>query len=198
MTGVIIPTRGLVFTETIKGILDGFEGREYKIYLSHNLPTPDSFNQLVNQALADGCELVFITNDDVVVSREIIDHLMEADKPIACCAVPLLPNFSGYYEKDGEITLCGTSCLLVKREVFEHLDTPYFRTDIRYVTYGGEEHEVVAQQDNNFGGEEVYFCRQAQKKGYKIHLVPGMCRHLRLRKLGEHHSNHGLHEIYDL
>jgi len=194
MIGVVLPTRGMVFTETIQGIIDSFD--DYKLYMSHNLPTPDSFNTLTNQAVDDGCDRIFITNDDVVVTPDIVDNLL-TDSPVTFCEVPLTEEFSGYYTNHkGEVTMVGTSCLMVKREVFESLKRPYFRTDIRYVDIGGEEHEI--KDPKAWGGEEAYFSRKVREAGYNFVHVPGRARHLRLLKLGKHHSNEGLHEIYEL
>jgi len=195
---VVLPTRGTVFTETVIGLLKATEGYDTRFYLSHNLPTPDSFNALVEEAMKDGCDKFFITNDDVVVTKSIFKNLIESKQPINCAAVNMTENFHGYYEKDGEVDMCGTSCLMVDREVFEKMTRPYFRTDIRYITQGGEEKEVIDKKGKAWGGEEVYFSRQVRKLGYKINLVEGRARHLRLIKLGEKHSNNGCHIIEDL
>lgn len=188
MIGIVCPTRGLVFTEAVQGILDGFRGREYQIYFSHNLPTPESFNSLIKQAMDDGCDYIYITNDDVVVNKRIVDKLFEK-----CCDIVICPtyigDFPGYYEKDGKITMCGTSCILAKREVFENIKP----LDItRWIRQSGEE---KTQGECEFGGEEVSFSKQVLAKGYTIEKIDDKTRHLRLIELGEHRSNHGCHRI---
>jgi hypothetical protein len=188
--GVVVPTRGLIFTEAISGILSGFEGIDHHIYMSHDLPTPDSFNSLIKAALDDGCDYIYITNDDVVVNKTIIRKLFDAKADIAFCPT-YIKNFPGYYEKNGEVSMIGTSCVLVKREAMEKIYP--LRTDKTYLTVGDE--EMILDKPQEFGGEEVWFSRQALKYGYKMVKIDDKARHLRLITLGEHRSNHGCHEI---
>lgn len=196
--GVIVPTRGLVFTETVIGLLEATEGITAKFYLSHNLPTPDSFNELTNRAMDEGMTHLLITNDDVVITPEILEAMIALDEDVVTCPTPLTDTFSGYYEKNGEITLTGTSCVLVRREVLEKIGRPYFRTDVRYIMLDDKEYEKNVDPQSGFGGEEAYFSRQVRKAGYKIRKVDMLTRHLRLVNLGEHHSNNGCHTIVDL
>lgn len=189
--GIICPTRGLVFTETIEGLLEGFAGRDYKVYLSHNLPTPDSFNTLIKRALDDGNGYLLITNDDVVINKRIVDKLFEKCSDIVTCPT-YIGNFPGYYEKDGKITMTGTSCILAKREVFENIGP---LTTEQVIIQGGEE-KISGMCE--FGGEEVSFSRQVLAKGYSIEKIDDKARHLRLINLGEHYSNNGCHEIEEL
>lgn len=60
--------------------------------------------------------------------------------------------------------LVGAGCLMVKREVFEDLDKPWF--DNRY-------HNKVLKDERKilmFLGEDNYFCLHAQDNGYDIYL----------------------------
>lgn len=55
-----------------------------------------------------------------------------------------------------EIERCGTSCLLIKKEVFEKLEKPYFKF---VYNEDGTKHEL---------SEDLYFCDKAREAGYKI------------------------------
>jgi len=189
-TGIVVPTRGLVFTETIIGLLDGFAGRDYKIYLSHNLPTPESFNSLIRRAIDDGNDYILITNDDVVLNKRIVDKLFDKCSDIAFCPC-YIGDFPGYYEKDGEVTMIGTSAVLVSRKAMCEIGE--LRTDKTYVKIGGE--EQILNKPYKFGGEEVSFSKKALELGYKLEKIDDVARHLRLVELGEHRSNNGLHRI---
>ena len=51
--GIILPTRGFLFTEVLEGIEKNRKGYETKLFTSSNLPIPEAQNTLINQALAD-------------------------------------------------------------------------------------------------------------------------------------------------
>lgn len=190
-TGIIVPTRGLVFTETIIGLLEGFAGREYQIYLSHNLPTPDSFNTLIKQALDDGNDYILITNDDVVITKEIVDKLFEKCSDIVFCPC-YIGDFPGYYMRGKDTPqMIGTSCVLLTRKAME--DIGELRTDTMFGRVGDKEIEI--KKPKQFGGEEVWLSRQAIKLGYELVKIDDRARHLQLIEMGEHYSNHGLHKI---
>lgn len=65
--------------------------------------------------------------------------------------------------KDGlvECRYIGFGAMLIKGEVFEKLDFPWFKQDTTWVKHDGERkiHEV---------GEDVYFCDRAREAGYKV------------------------------
>jgi len=184
--GIVCPTRGLVFTETIIGLLDGFAGRDYKIYLSHNLPTPESFNSLISEALNDDCDYIFITNDDVVVTKGIVDKLFDKCSDIAFCPC-YIGDFPGYYEEDGKVTLIGTSAVLISAKAMREIGD--LRTD--KTLSKGEWLDIPKK----FGGEEVWFSERAKELGYEMVKIDDRARHLQLVEMGEHYSNHGTHKI---
>lgn len=188
--GVVLPTRGLIFTETIDALLKQTD----EIFLSHNLPIPDSFNQLVEKAL--GYDYIFITNDDVVIPDGAITKMLAMDEDVVIGKVPMIQEYQGYYEKDGKVTMFGTACLLVKRSVFDKLTKPYFETKYRYITQGKEEKVII--DEKAWGGEDVYFSRKVIAAGIEPKIADVTCRHLRLEQFGEHTNNHGCHKIGEL
>lgn len=69
-----------------------------------------------------------------------------------------------------KVSYCGFGIMLVKYEVFEKLEWPYWKNEHRpgQVTKG----------------EDVYFCHKAQEAGYDIWCEPKVkCDHLRMASL---------------
>jgi hypothetical protein len=86
----------------------------------------------------------------------------------------------------GELIWVGLGCTLVKREVFEALEQPWFQTDCTLVTRhhakgcGGADWEIGLQRGPRpYGGQDLFFCFNAWNQGYSINLVEGvLCDHL--------------------
>jgi len=193
--GVVLPSRGAILSETVESLLENIKDIPSRVYISHNLPIPDSFNQLTDKALADEPTHLFFMNDDVVLGKNMLKNMLQENKPVVVGHCRINDGYDGFYEQNGEITMCGTACLLVRADVFKKLDKPYFRTDIMYDFNTWTE---TQPPKNPWGGEDAYFCKQLRDAGYKIELVPDRARHLNLKALGNKKSNNGCHTIEEL
>jgi len=195
MISIVLPSRGAILSETVEALLENIDGVSSRVHISHNLPLPDSFNDLTEKALLDNPTHIFFMNDDVVLGKNMIKNMLRENKPVLCGHCRINDGYDGFYEQKGEITLCGTACLLVRRDIFSKIDKPYFRNDIMYDFRTWEE---IKTPKNHWGGEDAYFCKQIRDAGYKIELVPDRARHLFLKQLGDKKSNNGCHKIEEL
>lgn len=104
-----------------------------------------------------------------------------------------------------EVDAIGAGCLMVKREVFEKLAANHAAVDaalndiledLRSTL--SEAHYAIAKEHIrmmdpwfeflNDEGEDLYFCRQARRAGYKIHCdLSVKCRHLGIVPIEEAH-----------
>lgn len=141
-------------------------------------------NRIIDAALKAGCSHLVMMDTDQIYPRETIPRLMEHKLPIVGCLVyrryppfdPLM--FTGEPHKYVNITewtpgelvrveATGTGCLLFDMTVFQNLPAPWFK-------------EVVNEETGEVEtGEDFYFCDQARKHGYDIHVDTGLvCGHL--------------------
>ena len=195
--GIILPTRGLVFTQVEEAIEEERKNYEITVYRSHNLPIPSGHNYLTEKALGDGNDFFLFIEEDTVPIARAIEKLLAVQADIACIDY----GVSGYgcvtKNKEDEILWCGMGLTLVKREVFEVLDKPYFRTDkalkLPDMTWIDLPKEYV--ENRNYGGLDIWFCMKAREKGFRIVQVEGEADHLQLIQLGEKGKNYGLHDI---
>lgn len=194
MIGVILATRGFVFTEVENAIDRNLEGVPHKIYRSFNLPIPDCQNYLVDQAIKDGCTYLWFVEEDVVVPDDAFERLMIANTGISCIDYGVNGWGCVTTNQEGEILWCGLGCTLVHKEVFDKLEKPYFRSDIELRL---NDWKWVPSPKNKYGGQDIYFCMKAREVGFKITQVEGECRHLKLDSLGQIEVNNGLHIISD-
>lgn len=195
---IILPTRGLVFTQVEQRIEEFRKDYEITVYRSHNLPIPSGHNNLTENALGDGNKYLFFIEEDTIPPARAIEKLLAADSGIACIDY----GVSGWgcitKNKQGEILWCGLGCTLIKREVFEALEKPYFRTDkvLRLNDMTWQDLPQSYIENKNYGGLDIWFCSKAREKGFKVVQVEGEeADHLQLLNLGEKGKNHGLHEI---
>ncbi|MCK9370922.1 hypothetical protein M0R04_13510 [Candidatus Dojkabacteria bacterium] len=194
--GVVLATRGFVFTEVIQALLRELEGYEYQIHMSHNLPIPDCQNVLVEEALADGADYVLFVEEDVVIPEGAIDDMMMEKGDIVAIDYGV-NEWSCITKYKDEILWCGLGCTLVKREVFEGMERPYFRSDKALLLNDWPQIKWIDAGAQAYGGQDIYFCMQARDKGFKIKQVFGEARHLKLEGLGRPEINNGLRPVVD-
>ena len=188
---IILPTRGLVFTEVEIAIEKMRQEHWAHVYRSFNRGIPDGHNYLTEQALRTKPDYLFFIEEDTVPPDEALQQLLLADADIAFIDYAVNTWSCSARTSAGTILWCGLGCTLVKRHVFDKLSKPYFRTD-----------KTLRLNDNTwvdrpakYGGQDIWFCTQARNNGYSIEQVPGECRHLQLAERGAAGVNAGVHNI---
>ena len=123
MIGVILASRGLIFAEAVDNLNRNLEGRDFRIYISHDLPIPDCQNVLAQRALDDNCESLLFIEEDTVIPDKGLDALVALNSDIACIDYGVAGW--GCVTRDShtnEILWCGLGCTLIKREAFEAME----------------------------------------------------------------------------
>lgn len=194
MIGVILPTRGMIFTEVEDSISRNLGKYDYKVYRSFTLPIPDSHNTLTEQALADECSSLLFIEEDTVLPNGGIERLLLADTDIACIDYAV-NGYSCITKYKGAIMWCGLGCTLVKSHVFSKLEKPYFRSDKLLLLNDWPNIKWIDAGEQGYGGQDIYFGVKAREAGFEIKQVVGECKHLKLEELGRVEVNKGLHTI---
>lgn len=194
---VIIPTRGLVVAQCITSVLSSLKDTPVTshIVLHSGDTIPDCFNKPIYAWLARS-DYIWLVEEDVEVPYRALSHLLAADADIAAIDYPF-PNGYGcvaWYE--GKPMWTGTGCTLIKREVFERMTRPWFRTDIHYIIDDrGGFHEHLATVPG-YGGHDIRFGLMANSMGMSIKVVPSMtAKHWKMVKEGKPGDNTGKHEM---
>jgi hypothetical protein len=214
MIAICVPSRGLIFSKTTECIVGGMAELSKigigSIYVSsHDLTIPDCFNYCVETALQNqAVQKIFFLEEDMFVYPDAFVALATSDFPIATLQYNDKngsPFGIIHYNEAQEILWCGFGATAIKREVFEKLDKPYFRSDVRYkivkkqVPWGKaitDFQEIETRSDNQYGGHDVDFYTRVRKLGYKIeNLSQFKAHHFKLVSLGEAYNNKGCHVI---
>jgi hypothetical protein len=176
-------------------LLKELEGYDYKIYMSWDKFIPDSHNYLADRALADGADYILFLEEDVVMPEGSLEKMLGKGDIVALDYG--VAGWSCITTFQGENMWCGLGCTLIKREVFEVLEAPYFRSDKGLLLNVWPEIKWVDMSEQNYGGHDIYFGMKAREKGFKILKADGEARHLKLEALGTKEINKGLHRVVD-
>ena len=198
---VILPSRGLMFSQTADEILQNLRGLPNKFFFSHGKPIPDCFEEPTKAALADPeVDYLWFIEDDMILKPTILSEMLATGKAVVTADYPInTDNRGAIFEVKRRIIFCGTGCLLVKRAVFDELQAPYFRTDIRwniknfgdYLKLTGHK---VADTDG-YGLHDVNFCMNLYRRNIPIHKISKTLGQRKLIALGKAGTNDGAHQI---
>lgn len=203
--GVILPSRGLIMSETADEILQNLYLAmgpiPHKFFFSHRQPIPECFEKPTNRALLDETVThLWFVEDDMVLPPRILLEMLNLDKAVVTADYPVSKEGRGaVFKIDNQAIFCGTGCLLVKREVFDELRKPYFRTDMRWnIKNYGDFLKMTVSRDSNlegYGLHDVNFCMNLYHLNIPIHALPGKLGQRKLIALGKAGSNDGAHQI---
>lgn len=198
---VILPSRGLIFSRTAQELLNNLEGYDYEIFFAHGLPIPDCFNKPLERALRGSFTHIWFVEDDMIIPEESLSAMLLMDDPVVTMDYPVSKDGQGaVFEADNRVIFTGTGCLLVKREVFDVLKPPYFRTDIKWNAVNhGKFIRFTAQEStrlDSYGLHDVTFGIRLWKAHIPISIA-GTIGQRKLIALGKAGSNNGAHQIED-
>ena len=200
--GVIFPSRGLIFSRTAQELLDNLKGYDYQIFFAHGRPIPDCFETPLQMALFDAnITHIWIVEDDMVLPKGTLKKLLDADKAVVTADYPITKEGRGSVFRDAskKVLFCGTGCLLIKKEVFNELKSPYFRTDTKWnVKNYGEYIKFTAvhnESGDGYGLHDITFSFELHDLNIPIHVIPTKLGQRKLIALGKSGTNNGAHQI---
>lgn len=203
--GIILPSRGLIFSETADEILQNVktvrkEGWDVRFFFSHGQPIPQCFEKPTQRALLDqSITHLWFVEDDMKLPPDTLSKLLSANQAVVTIDYPVNKDGRGsIFKYDKQIVFCGTGCLLVKREVFAELRNPIWRTDMRWnIKNYGEYLKMRVNRDESegYGLHDVNFCMNLYHLGIPIHAIKGKLGQRKLVSLGEAGTNEGAHNI---
>lgn len=197
---VILPSRGLMFSETADEILQNLEGYEYEIFFAHGLPIPECFEKPLTRALKGDYSHIWIVEDDMILDSGVLDSMLIMDSPVVTMDYPVDKKGQGvvFSDRAARVVFTGTGCLLIKHAVFDKLAKPYFRTDIKWgIANYGKFIRLTANSMPNlegYGLQDVTFGLKLWKAEIPI-SVAGNVGQRKLVALGKPGTNDGAHNI---
>lgn len=197
---VILPSRGLIFSQTADEILQNLDGVSHKIFFSHRKPIPECFESPTNRALLDDTIThLWFVEDDMVLPPYTLKRMIDQMANVVTCDYPVTKDGKGsvFYDNGGNVVFCGTGCMLVKREVFDSLKAPYFTDKIRWtmLNYGEALKLTGVYASTGYGTHDITFCIKLWKTGVLVKVLDIKLAQRKLISLGKAGSNDGAHNI---
>lgn len=191
----VLPTRGLIYAETIRGILNNGQ----RPIIISGLPIPECFNTAVTTALHDEPDYVWFVEEDNEIPGGVLQAMLEKDKDIITMDYPVAKGVSHIHKKDNEVLWCGIGCTLINSRVFRDIDYPWFEADILYNQNGDEIKLSKEKIEKSWGGHDVRFFKKVREKGYKIDVLEGWRgQHFRALEIPKRENNKGYYTIISL
>lgn len=198
--GVIYPSRGLVFSQSADELLQNLKGKLHRIFFAHKLGIPECFEIPVNQALDDQTIThIWLVEDDMVLLPTILDDMLKMNVAVVTVNYPTTNRGdAAILTVKNRIVYGGTGCTLIKREVFDELSKPYFRSDIawipknmgNFIKFTG-----VRRKNDGYGFHDVNFFMNLYKLNIPVHKLDYTVGQRKLIALGKAGTNNGAHNI---
>lgn len=158
---VVLPSRGLIFSETLEELLRELKDFDYKLFWAHKRPLPECFNEPVEKALKDPeIFAVLIVEDDMIIPKGILKRMFARNYPVVALDYPFKNDGDAtmLHDPAGNAIYSGTGFILIAKAVLERLPKPIFRVDIAWDT-------MIK------GDTLVFWPRRLNKVAYGLHDV---------------------------
>lgn len=201
---VVLPSRGLMFSETLEELLGELEGFDYQIYWAHGKSLPKCFNDPTEEALADpDVYAVLFVEDDMIIPKGILKEMFAQNYPVVSLDYPFQQNGDStvLHDPQGMAYWTGTGFMLVARGILEQLQKPIWRTDRTFDPFIDKDtiHFWPRKLDKVFYGlHDLNFGMVLYSAGVPIQPMIRTAGQRKLVSLGEKHSNAGAHNIQEL
>ena len=201
---VVLPSRGLMFSETFEELLSELEGMDYEIYWAHAKSLPECFNEPTERALKDPSNYaVLFCEDDMILPKGILKEMFAAQYPVVALDYPFQQDGDStcLHDPEGFAFWTGTGFILVARPILEQLEKPIWRTDRTFDPFIDKDtiHFWPRKLTKVFYGlHDLNFGMVLYSAGVPIYPLERTAGQRKLVKLGEVHSNKGAHDIKEI
>lgn len=171
--GIVMPSGNVIQGHTVTKLTELVYTTELDIQFFNPRGALVEQNRMrgVDRALKAGCTHVMFIDSDMTFPPDGIERLLAHDTPIVGCDYALRDGtarstaggFNTKLMKNGLVPVDRIGCgfLLVQAEVFSKVERPWFK---------------VLWNKDKIMSEDVYFIRQAKKKGYTTYVDPVLSR----------------------
>jgi hypothetical protein len=196
---LILPSRGTIHSRTVEALMYQKDYPDMCVFMSHDKPIPDCFNDPINRALDDiNVTHIWIVEEDVVPPPDALAKMLAVDEAVVAYDYPVGDEGAAVFCDDSHAFWSGMGCMLIKRYVLENYR---FNCDSQY-TISDEPGKLVLKArmdiDKGYGLQDVNFGIHLYSLGCPIRVMREPAQHLRVIKQGESQTNNGFHEIKPL
>lgn len=201
---VILPSRGLMFSETFEELLCELEGIDHQFYFAHRKSLPDCFNKPTERALKDEDNYAFLfVEDDMIIPKGILREMFAQNYPAVALDYPFKQQGDStcLHDPDGKAFWTGTGFLLVARPILENMQKPIWRTNVTFDPFVDKDTIHFWPRKLNkvfYGLHDLRFGLLLYSAGVPILPMERTAGQRKLVKMGEKNVNNGQHEVLEL
>lgn len=203
---VVLPSRGLMFSETFEELLRELNSSQlrYEIFFAHERPLPECFNEPTEKALADkDVFAVLFCEDDMILPKGILAQMFSANYPVVALDYPFQQDGDStcLHDPDGKAYWTGTGFMLVARQILEQMEKPIWQTGRTFDPFIDKDtlHFWPRKLDKTYYGlHDLNFGLVLYSAGVPIYPLPTTAGQRKLVELGDKNSNNGMHKIKEL
>lgn len=192
---VLMPSRGLIFSETIEEVLREAAPFDFQIFFSHSRPIPECFNEPMEKILEGDFSHVWIVEEDMVLPKGILQELIDLNSPLATMDYPAVEGVMCVKrDGNGKVLYTGTGCLLIDRGVLELVEKPVFDTEHIWDTSG----KYLGKRDPRekiYGQHDVQFFMRVKELGLPVAVTDTIGHQRKIIEYGQKEVNDGFHKI---
>ena len=201
---MVLPSRGLLFSETLEELLRELEGFNYELFWSHGKGLPECFNSPTEKALADPDVFALLfCEDDMIIPKGILREMFETRYPVTALDYPFQQDGDStcLHDPNGKAFWTGTGFLLVAKQVLEQMEKPIWRTDTTFDPFIDKDtiHFWPRKLDKIYYGlHDLRFGLLLYSAEMPVLPMERTAGQRKLVNLGEKASNNGAHNIEEL
>lgn len=171
----------MMHSRTVEDIFANLQYADQRnvLCMAHGKPQPEAENHVTAEGLASGAPWLWYVDDDMQLPPEVLAEMLYASckSPVVVAHYPCTKQGNdAVHIRDGKFESAGMGCVLVKREVFDQLKQPYFRTDTQYVWDTDHLQPYPARTDQGrHGGHDVDFFQRLLKLGIEPAIIETRC-----------------------
>jgi len=201
---VVLPSRGLMYSETFEELLNELEGFNFQIFWSHAKSLPECFNEPTERALADPeVFAILYCEDDMIIPKGILKEMFATKYPVVALDYPFKDDGDStcLHDPVGMAFWTGTGFMLVARSVLEKIEKPIWRTMTTFDMCVDADtiHWWPRKLDKvHYGLHDLYFGLMLYSAQMPIYPMTRTAGQRKLVALGKAHTNNGQHETKEI
>lgn len=190
-----------MFSETLEELLNELSEFEHEIFWAHGKSLPECFNEPTERALSDpSVYAVLFCEDDMILPKGILKRMFAMNYPVVALDYPFQTDGDStcLHDPQGFAYWTGTGFLLAAREVLDQMEKPIWRTDRTFDPFIDKDtiHFWPRKLDKVFYGlHDLNFGMVLYSAGMPVLPMKETAGQRKLVKLGEKHTNKGMHDI---
>lgn len=151
---VILPTKGMMFSQTAEELLDNLEGYDYDIFFSHR-NMADAASKTLEQALRGSYTHFWFVGEDMILPKCTLIKLLTYQRPGITCDYPTNREGKSIVRQDleGNAVWCGIGCLLLTRDAISNPNK--FIVKVANFTVGRRKLVALGKPGQNNGEHDI-------------------------------------------